>query len=404
MVVLLAAPGLSRGESPAGTPVAGFVPIETVVAADCWGQFGDDVLASVRGCKKADDNRLALRVVDDADGPVRVGLDGTDCAAARCAGLATALAVAPQRRLLLRTPVMRLDATLAALDAAAARTRVQIEPIVPAPPVPGTAQRLAPGVRYWHQAYSGAVASIVAIELDTPGLDWVGTAGDRSGGGEFVAATTSEFVRRNGLLLAINASYFLPFDGGRLLDRAFVPVAGQGVNAEGQVINAGRLESAAGTEDRRVDAAFCVDARAGARIVRGTCGSGTRLGIGAGPLLLMNGQPQRRERSREEYYDTPQPRSAIGLDRSGRTLWLVVVDGRQPGYSDGMTLDALTALFRQLGAASALNLDGGGSSTLAARVHGRVQLLNQPIHTGIPGRERPVATQLGLRVGAGSPP
>nr|WP_324250422.1 phosphodiester glycosidase family protein [Xanthomonas vesicatoria] len=44
-----------------------------------------------------------------------------------------------------------------------------------------------------------------------------------------------------------------------------------------------------------------------------------------------------------------------------------------------------------------INLDGGGSSTLAARVDGRVRTLNRPIHTGIPGRERPVANQLGVR-------
>lgn len=73
---------------------------------------------------------------------------------------------------------------------------------------------------------------------------------------------------------------------------------------------------------------------------------------------------------------------------------MVVADGRQPGYSAGMTLDALTAVFEQLGAHAAINLDGGGSSTLAARVDGDVRALNRPIHTGIPGRERPVANQL----------
>jgi exopolysaccharide biosynthesis protein len=59
------------------------------------------------------------------------------------------------------------------------------------------------------------------------------------------------------------------------------------------------------------------------------------------------------------------PRTAIGLTRDGRVL-LVVVDGRIRG-SVGMTLAELARFMRGLGAASALNLDGGGSSTMVAR-------------------------------------
>ena len=43
---------------------------------------------------------------------------------------------------------------------------------------------------------------------------------------------------------------------------------------------------------------------------------------------------------------------------------LVVVDGRRRGYSDGMTLRELADLMRGLGARDAINLDGGGSTTL----------------------------------------
>jgi len=45
-------------------------------------------------------------------------------------------------------------------------------------------------------------------------------------------------------------------------------------------------------------------------------------------------------------------------------LWLVVVDGRQPPHSNGMTLPELASLFEALGATEALNLDGGGSSVM----------------------------------------
>jgi exopolysaccharide biosynthesis protein len=58
------------------------------------------------------------------------------------------------------------------------------------------------------------------------------------------------------------------------------------------------------------------------------------------------------------------PRTAVGFSSNGTRLLLVVVDGRRPGYSDGMTLRELANLMRALGAREALNLDGGGSTTM----------------------------------------
>ncbi len=388
-----------QAATPAATPP--FVAMETVVSGDCWGQWPDDVLAAVSRCKPAEHNRIALQVIDDADGPARVGIDAQPCNGARCADLAQLLQSAPAQALLLRTPPARIDAVLAALDHAQARPRANIEPLVQAVPAPAAPVTLAPGVRYWRQRVDGpqpVMLHIARIDLTTPGLQLVGTRGDRSGGGEFLANPTTAFVRDGGLALAINADYFLPFDGGHLFDKAFVPAAGQGVTAEGLAIDDGHLDSAAATGDARVDGAFCVSKRNAVHIVRGSCPAGTRVGVGAGPLLLLDGRRQPREASRADYYDGPEPRSALGLDRAGKTLWMVVADGRQPGYSAGMTLDALTAVLQQLGAHAAINLDGGGSSTLAARVDGRVRTLNRPIHTGIPGRERPVANQLGVRI------
>lgn len=58
------------------------------------------------------------------------------------------------------------------------------------------------------------------------------------------------------------------------------------------------------------------------------------------------------------------PRTAVGLARRGKRLILVAVDGRQKPYSDGMSLRELANLMLSLGASEALNLDGGGSTTL----------------------------------------
>jgi exopolysaccharide biosynthesis protein len=60
------------------------------------------------------------------------------------------------------------------------------------------------------------------------------------------------------------------------------------------------------------------------------------------------------------------PRTGVGITPDGKVL-LVVVDGRQPRFSVGMTLNRFALLFKRLGAVSALNLDGGGSSAVVIR-------------------------------------
>ena len=61
----------------------------------------------------------------------------------------------------------------------------------------------------------------------------------------------------------------------------------------------------------------------------------------------------------------PHPRTAMGLDKSGRSLIVLIVDGRQPHYSEGMLLPELADLMREFGIYDGINLDGGGSTTLA---------------------------------------
>ena len=61
------------------------------------------------------------------------------------------------------------------------------------------------------------------------------------------------------------------------------------------------------------------------------------------------------------------PRTAVGFDPSTGHLWIVGVDGRQPGYSDGMTLPELASLMEALGVTDAVNLDGGGSTVMVLR-------------------------------------
>jgi hypothetical protein len=90
------------------------------------------------------------------------------------------------------------------------------------------------------------------------------------------------------------------------------------------------------------------------------------------------------------------PRTAVGQLSDGR-LVLVVVDGRQPGYSVGMTTFEMAQTMVRLGAVRAMQLDSGGSSTLAFDA----TVLNRPSD----GKERPISTALMLfYYGVYSPP
>ncbi len=92
------------------------------------------------------------------------------------------------------------------------------------------------------------------------------------------------------------------------------------------------------------------------------------------------------------------PRSAAGLSSDGRYLYLLVIDGRRPS-SGGATEEETASILVKLGARDGLIFDGGGSTCLALKYpDGKVRSVNTPIHNGIPGQQRAVATCLGIRI------
>lgn len=86
------------------------------------------------------------------------------------------------------------------------------------------------------------------------------------------------------------------------------------------------------------------------------------------------------------------PRTAAGVTADGRTLILLVIDGRQPGHSVGATLPELADLLVGFGAHDAVALDGGGSTSFHLRRPDGSIVTNRPSA----GRWRPVANHLGV--------
>jgi len=88
--------------------------------------------------------------------------------------------------------------------------------------------------------------------------------------------------------------------------------------------------------------------------------------VGGAGLLIRDGQDVDDwtvEAFNKGFAEGRHPRTMIGTAQDG-AIWLVTVDGRQPQLSVGMTLLELRTLARKLGLVNALNLDGGGSTTM----------------------------------------
>lgn len=91
------------------------------------------------------------------------------------------------------------------------------------------------------------------------------------------------------------------------------------------------------------------------------------------------------------------PRTAIGRSSDKRYLFLLTIDGRQTGYSDGASDRDTAAWFEQAGAFDALMLDGGGSTTMVVSDNvGGASIVNRPYHNNVAGTERAVGNHVGI--------
>lgn len=107
-------------------------------------------------------------------------------------------------------------------------------------------------------------------------------------------------------------------------------------------------------------------------------------------MLVENGRPVLTD------FKARHPRTVVGLNEKCTRLTILVVDGRKPGVSVGMSYAELSEEMIRLGCHTALNLDGGGSSVMVLRdpKSTELRILNDPSD----GRERAVANVLGVDV------
>ncbi|MBQ2429895.1 MAG: phosphodiester glycosidase family protein, partial [Alistipes sp.] len=85
--------------------------------------------------------------------------------------------------------------------------------------------------------------------------------------------------------------------------------------------------------------------------------------LASGPIMLENGKRSDWSACSKSFIETRHPRSAIYTKDDG-TVVFITVDGRSAGNADGMSIPELAYLVKILGGYDAINLDGGGSTTL----------------------------------------
>jgi hypothetical protein len=234
---------------------------------------------------------------------------------------------------------------------------------------------------------------IVSIDLTADGIAFQTTPADDIQGFDYGARTTGQFLQEFGVQVAINGDFFDPWRDYGPLD--FYPHVGDGVNARGIAITDGQLV----TEGYAPPESFATlyitsDNQASFDRPEGEI----EAAISGHAMIVLNGQYAPIVAS-SAYLDEPHPRTAVALDETAQILMLFVVDGRQPGYSVGITIADFAALIIDHGGHNALNLDGGGSSSLVIEgADGQPRQLGSAIHTRIPFRERPVANHFGVYV------
>jgi hypothetical protein len=256
-------------------------------------------------------------------------------------------------------------------------------------PAPNTVtQKLFEGIVYQRDVRSEPrpiIVHVIRVNLRSENIRIQVTPGNPQEELPLSARTTSEFLQEFDLQIAINGDGFTPWYSRTLLK--YYPHSGDPVDVIGQAVANGTRYSV-GTDN---EPTLYFNRNNQARINQSP--GRAYQAISGNLLLVQQGRPE------PEAEGTLEPRTAVGLDQRRNELILVVADGRQPGYSEGVTLHELAQIMISLGAYEAINLDGGGSSTMVVEgANGRAKVLNSPINHGLPGLQRPVANHLGIFV------
>lgn len=244
---------------------------------------------------------------------------------------------------------------------------------------------------------------VVQIDLSDPriSIHAVRAGGidpDGAGPWQTTLAPTSVAARRENFAVAINANFFSVKEKREILGRQVPYFNGNWAKVEGWAVSSGEV-----INSQRWHGGVVVGKDGKVEIgLPAMHVEDMRDAVDGSEVIVRDGKATTMPRG-----EPPSPRTGVGLDAAKRILTFIVVDGRREDYSAGMTLSEFAEEFRKAGCDRAINLDGGGSSTLVMRdVGGRSwSVKNRPSDGhglwGDPSIERSVAVVLGVRLDEG---
>ena len=164
---------------------------------------------------------------------------------------------------------------------------------------------------------------------------------------------TSGIAKDNEAIAALNGSYYNMKNGSSV---CFLKKEAQVVDSTTAAEFDSRVTGAVRTYKHKVEIMpWNIDTERAYRGKKGTV-------LASGPLLLQDGKICPWDECSESFIVTKHPRTALYLT-SSKVVFLTV-DGRSPGNAIGVNIPELAHLIRVLGGCDAINLDGGGSTTL----------------------------------------
>jgi exopolysaccharide biosynthesis protein len=228
-----------------------------------------------------------------------------------------------------------------------------------------------------------SVAYALRVDLRAPGIHFY--TAPRQGSLNTVASTTSQFLLKYGLQAAINANFFAPCCNATNEQKTVLGLA---------VSDGNTVSAPDGTPGQ--NASLLIDQKNHASIAETAATtdiSNVFNAVTGSGIIVEDGLNVGGDTPYGDGAD-PNPRTSVGLSQDGRYLYVVVIDGRQPGYSVGTTSMETADIMIGFGAYTAINLDGGGSTDLVEdNGRGGATIVNKP--SG--GAERFDANQLGIR-------
>jgi uncharacterized protein YgiM (DUF1202 family) len=251
-------------------------------------------------------------------------------------------------------------------------------------------QKIFSGVTYYRkeiQSPRKMVAHVLAIDTRAQGLKSLVTppSGDN---GLICTRKTSKYLEEFGLQIAVNGDGFTYLDQDDFDPEQHCPNGGEPVKVNSYAASRGTVYS------QRWDSRPILYINKNSEVTFNEPKGALYNAVSGDRMLIEKGKAVSNLESQ-----SVEPRTAIGLNQNGRWLFLVVIDGRQPGYSDGATFPDVASFLLTLGVYTGMNLDGGGSSTLVIEGElGGSFVLNSPIEGAIPGNESAVANHLGFWV------